>query len=298
MNITEAIEEFDLSLRGEVAARTRKTYLQRLGYLARYFDQQQVAEISSGDLRRWRVELLERGERYQSHTYRPNEQGGLSRQTVKGLIKAAKRLFKFLHAEGIIKTNPATTLRNVKPAPQEPKALSQEDLQKLIATSKDNPRNHAIVLFLADTGCRVGGLVGLKVQDVDMERRRALVTEKGRVRLIMWGEPTNEALRAWISERGGAAGPLWLSERGGGLTVYGIYRMLKRLGEQAGVARCNPHAFRHGLAVGLLNEGANLALVSEIMGHQQMTTTRDFYARWDVEAVARQKESYSWLPEE
>lgn len=297
MTLQQAIGEFDLALQGEVAERTRKTYLERLSHLQGHFGADaDMASITASDLRRWRADLLERTERYSNHPYREPQKGALSRQTVKGLVKAAKRLFKFLDAEGVLPHNPAAVLRAVRVPPQAPKGITANDLLRLMEAAQGHARNYAIILFLADTGCRAAGLCGLDVADLDMTQRRAMVTEKGKVRPVFFGQQTCNALTTYLTERGSEPGPLWVARGGGRLHAEGVYRMLRRLGKRAGVERCNPHAFRHGLARGMLEEGANLALVAEVLGHEDVATTRDFYARWDVDEVARQKERYSWIP--
>jgi integrase len=128
-----------------------------------------------------------------------------------------------------------------------PKGITLEDLQKLLRAAEESmcpERDRALLLFLADTGCRVGGLVGLTLADLNVRRRWALVTEKfNKSRSVFFSEVTAEALRDWLEVRlewdiGGDW--VFLSHHGGGqLMFYGVNQLLTRLKERGGAeGRC------------------------------------------------------------
>ncbi len=136
-----------------------------------------------------------------------------------------------------------------------PKGITSEDLQKLLKGIEDlrfPERDRALLLFLADTGCRVGGLVGLTLADLNLGRRWAVVNEKfDKSRSVFFSQVTAEAVRDWLEVRlewdiGGDW--VFLSHHGGGqLTVSGVNQLMRRVKERGGAeGKCNPHAFWHG----------------------------------------------------
>lgn len=298
LRLRDAIEAFDLALVGEVASRTRQTYAQRLAYLVQYFGEEYLLEeIDATALRRWRASLVARKERYRDHPERPVIKGGLSPQTVKGVVKAVKRLFRWLVAEGVLSENPAGALGIPRVPDEPPKAVAEKDLMALLQVAEANPRDYAVVRLLADTGCRVGGLVHLRVGDLELVQQRAVVREKGgKSRTLFYGVQTKEALMRWMAVRPSETEWLFPGRYQEALATRSVYQLLKRLAKQAGIeGRFNPHAFRHGVARGMLQKGADLGTVSQVLGHSDIATTHRYYARWSVEELQRRKEQFTWL---
>lgn len=301
MLLSEALREFDLALVGSAADSTRTWYRRRLGALVEFLGDPDVAAVSAADLRRWKASLVERDRRWSEHPSRPEVAGGFSPWTLHGYVRAARRFFGWLAREGYVKRNPAGGLE-LPPLPDEPpKAIGRADLAKMLEAARaSGARDYALVRFLADTGCRVGGLVGLTLGELSLERRRALVWEKGRggkrkARTVFFGEETAEALQAWLTERPDGTGYVFVGKRGK-LSEGGVYQILRRLAALAGVeGRFNPHSFRHGWARAALEEGADLGTVSQILGHSGIAVTHQFYARWADEELAARHERFSWL---
>jgi len=183
-----------------------------------------------------------------------------------------------------------------------PKGITLEDFQKLLTAAEESmcpERDRALLLFLADTGCRVGGLVGLTLADLNLGRRWAVVNEKfDKSRSVFLSEATAQALREWLDVRleWDIAGDwVFLSHHGEGqLTVYGVNQLLTQLKERGGAeGRCNPHAFRHGFAREYLMNGRDLATLSDLMGHESVQTTRDFYAVFKRDELRRKHNEFS-----
>ncbi len=302
ITIEQAQQNFELSQIGEVSPATIRWYKHRLTSLVEFLGNVAIAEITINDLRRWRVWLLEKNSRWASHSHKPEQEGGLSTWTIRGYIRAIRRFFNWLVEEGYLPSSPAQRLK-MPPKPEEPpKAVSDEDLQKFLKEARaTSPRDYAIVCFLADTGCRVGGLIGLTLEDLNLVHGRATVREKGRggknkARTVYLMEETKEAIEVWLQERPSTGSKHVFVGIRGPLKDSGVYQMLQRLGKRAGVnGRCNPHAFRHGWARGALKNGADLATVSQILGHSSIQVTADFYARWADEELAQRHRKYSWL---
>lgn len=156
-------------------------------------------------------------------------------------------------------------------------------------------RNRAILLMFRDTGCRLCGIAGLELPNLEMEVRRALVYEKGRggkskARYVFFKLDTAAALGEWLDlrpvqlplpgEDRAGLDSLFVSERypHRGLSESAIASVFLRLKKQAGIkGRCNPHSFRHALAKRMLTNGASLGQVSRILGHRDVRITDATY---------------------
>ena len=277
MQLAEAVERFLRSLDGVKSAATVKWYHRRLSALAAFLGQQETADVTTDDLRRWRA------------TYN----GRVSVWTLHGYVRAVRRLFRWLVDEGLLTDSPARRLELPR-LPEEPrKGISDNDRDKIIeAARQTGPRDYALVLFLADTLCRVGGLVGLRVFDLDLDAGEALVHEKGdKSRTVFILDDTVDALRAWLKERGDPGSHYVFTGKKGRLSTWGIYQILERLAKSADVKRnWNPHNWRHGGARGMLQRGASLGHVSQILGHSGIDVTNRFYgtfARSELKAAHR-----------
>ncbi len=144
----------------------------------------------------------------------------------------------------------------------------------------------AILLFLMDTGCRAGELCSLNIQDIDFARHEAIAKGKTGTRILDFTQPTAEALRAWLIERNEKTSDsaVFLKNNGKRLSIHALYSRLLRLATRAGVkGRFNPHAFRHRVGQGWIDQGANLEIVRLKLGHKDIHTTSLFYANQDRE---------------
>lgn len=157
-------------------------------------------------------------------------------------------------------------------------------------------RRLALLLVFLDTGARLGGVMGLTLDRLDLETRRAVVLEKWRggpkARTVFFSEITADALKKWLR----------LDNRKNQDTIFGMkgneFRardMLATLAEQAGVegVPTNPHAFRHSYARFMIEGGADLSQTSRLMGHSSIKVTSDFYIHWDAKALAAVHEKAS-----
>lgn len=288
MRLSEAIAALQVAtLADGRSPSTAAGYRTKLAPMVAFLGDVDIATVTVNDLRRWVADLRSRPTRYSQTTARPEVPGGLSMATVASHVRACKRLFHWLVDEGELSANPAQRIKVPKLPRGEPKAYDQADLERLLqATAGDDPanlRNRFIILFLADTGCRVAGLAGLRVQDVDLENRTAKVTEKGsKSRRVPFSEPTKAALLAWLAVRPVdtpyiCAGVARASRSH--LNTEGIRQMLRRVGQKAGVhGPVNPHSFRHGFAREYLLSGGDLASLADLMGHSDVQVTWQSYA--------------------
>lgn len=226
----------------------------------------------------------------------PKTETNLSPFSKFNFARACKRLFRWAFEESLVEDNPAKRLR-LPPLPKKsPAGISDEDLARLLAEArqtKSRERDYALLLFLAETGARVGGIAGLSVNDADLQKRRALIAEKGRggkkERVVFFSEQTSHAIRCWLSHR-----PETSDQRLFLLRENGIYQVLKRLAKQADIeGRWNPHAFRHAFARRLLAQGMSIGIVSHLMGHSNVQVTLDFYGRFSNDELQKIYDEYS-----
>jgi site-specific recombinase XerD len=264
-----------------------ESYREKLSYLFHFLGDVPIEGVTVHDLRRYMAHLWDRD---------------LSPFTVAGRVRAFKRLFNFLEAEGAIEDNPARRIKTPSPKRGEPKGISWGDFTALLETTRAGEaidlRDRAAIMLLFDTGCRVGGLCGLKVEDLDLELRRATVQEKGdETRPVFYRGVTVRALVDWLEVRPDDKGPwLFVSFKGQceRLTTGGVAKMLKRRGEGC-EGPVNPHAFRHGFARYFLLSGGDLGTLSDILGHSDVSVTKRFYGIFTVDELQEKHDEHSPL---
>jgi integrase/recombinase XerD len=291
----DAVKMFLLAVRADgLSQSTERWYERRLMHLADVLGKDAVL-VDTNDLRRFVVELQEQPTRWRSSRVRREVAGTLSVHTIHGYIRAIKRLFTWLEENEMVHNNPARKLKKPKLPKLPPKEITLETVRRLIDAA-DNSRDRAIVLFLLDTGCRVAGLVGLRLQDITLDTRRALVTEKGRkARFVFFSDVTRRALETWIAERGISRESdfVFLGQRGV-LKTSGVNQILKRLARRAGITgRFNPHSFRHAFAKQYLMDGGDLATLSDLLGHSDVQVTKLSYSVFITDELARKHAEHS-----
>ncbi|MFN4260083.1 MAG: tyrosine recombinase XerC [Gemmataceae bacterium] len=212
---------------------------------------------------------------------------GYAKSTLARRLAAMRSWCRYLCRQGVLSTNPATALRGPRQDKKLPHFLSEDDLTQLLeAPPLDSPlgyRDRAILEMLYSTGLRVSELTGLNMEDVDWENGALLTRGKGRrERLAMLGQPALAALRAWLDQRprllhgmAGVPTALFLNKRGGRLTSRSVGRLLEKYLKQAGLdPRTSPHTLRHSFATHLLDRGADIRSVQELLGHRSLATTQ------------------------
>jgi len=311
MLVKDALEEFMLSMEGVVSPKTLIWYSNKLKSLEEMYGESDLKKIKTGDLEKWRAILSRRTTRYEDHPSKPTKEGGLKLHTLHGHVRACRRFFKWCCEKRYLRINPAAELKKPPLPKTGRRGIMQDDRDAIInAAKKSSERDFAIVLFLADTACRLSGIANLQVQDIDFNNRLALVHEKGRggnnkARVVFFGFRTSDALRRWLTVRPSGAKncKLFVATRRSGdpldyqpLEPNGIYLLLKRLAKSVGITSgFNPHNWRHGAARGMLRNGASLIEVSQILGHSSVQVTGDHYGVFSEEELRRSHDQHSWL---
>ncbi|PSL53194.1 integrase/recombinase XerD [Saccharothrix carnea] len=212
-------------------------------------------------------------------------ESGLAASSAARTLVAVRGLHKFAHLEGLTAHDPARAVHPPSPPRRLPKALPVDDVLKLLESGPtETPahlRDRALLELLYSTGARISEVVGLDVDDVDAAERTVLLDGKGgKQRVVPVGRPALEALDAYLvrarpslAKRGTPA--LFLNARGGRLSRQTAWHVLKTAAERAGIgAEVSPHTLRHSFATHLLEGGADVRVVQELLGHASVTTTQ------------------------
>ena len=211
---------------------------------------------------------------------------GFARTTVARRLAALRSWFRFLCREGVLTANPAEGVRGPRQEKKLPHFLTGNEITRLLATPEgDSPlvlRDRAMLETLYSGGLRVGELVGLTLDDLDLDGGTVTVRGKGkRERIAILGEPAVAAIQAWLEARGAVVRiparqrAVFLNHRGGRLSVRSVGRLLEKYLAQAGLdPRTSPHTLRHSFATHLLDAGADIRGVQELLGHRSLTTTQ------------------------
>ncbi len=209
-----------------------------------------------------------------------------SKATIARRLASLRSFFKFAQREGLVDTNPAKPVRNPRGSRKLPHCLSTEEIKQILAApDKSKPlglRDRAILETMYSAGLRVSEAVGMNDGDVDLTSGVARVRGKGkRERLGLVGSHAQKALRDWLSKRELAPGlkppssPLFVNRFGKRLSARSVERMLEQLLKKAGLdTRTTPHTLRHSFATHLLNAGADIRSVQELLGHKSLVTTQ------------------------
>jgi len=221
----------------------------------------------------------------------------LGRRSQARALSAVRSLFAFACREGTLKHNPATSTRAPKQDQKLPRHLRPGEIETLIeAIDGDEPlkrRDRAMLELLYATGIRVGELVSLDWNDIDRDGRVLRVLGKGgKERMVPFGLPAREALTAWFQDWSEvqAAGSeehdaVFLNFRGGRLSARSVRRIIDRAVIDASLtAGVHPHTLRHTFATHLLEGGADLRAIQELLGHSSLATTQR-YTHLDVERL-------------
>jgi integrase/recombinase XerC len=205
---------------------------------------------------------------------------GLDPVSVARKLAAVRSWFRFLRRRGMIDRNPAQAVR----APRLPKKLvSFLPIDEAVALMDARPsrataRDAAIVELLYASGLRVSELVGLDLRHVDLSEMTVRVLGKGsKERIVPFGSAAARALRVYLDGRGPAAGAVFRNRRGGRLTVRSVHTIVRRHARAAGIVRrVSPHTLRHTFATHLLDSGADLRMIQELLGHSRLSTTQRY----------------------
>ncbi len=218
----------------------------------------------------------------------------LAESSVGRTVVSVRRFHAFAVSEGIVDHDPAGQVNPPRPPDRLPEGLSVAEVQALlVAPDPHTPagiRDRAVLELLYGTGCRVSELTGSDVDDLDLSHRVLTVMGKGRKqRLIPVGRHAIAACEAYLirvrpslAAKGQATPALFLNPRGGRLSRQSVWAILQRAAATAHLTDVHPHTLRHSFATHLLEGGADIRVVQELLGHASVTTTQ-IYTRVTID---------------
>lgn len=195
-------------------------------------------------------------------------------------LSALRSFFKFLEREGLVKNNPTTLLMSPKLDKPLPKFLSEEEMVSLVdAPALDQlsgKRDHAILETLYSTGIRVSELVGLNIEDIDFISNIVKVAGKGKKeRLVPIGNRALESIHDYMGTRKQKSNIVFLNKNGTRLSARSVCNITHKYIQSLSIEKkVSPHVLRHSFATHLLNRGADLRSVQELLGHVNLSTTQ------------------------
>lgn len=220
---------------------------------------------------------------------------GYSRRTIARRLSTAKSFFKFMCQEDRLKLNPARLVKGPKLSQRLPEVFTQSQISEVFENMKGNDpllaRDRAIIELLYDEGLRISELEGLNVADINFSKGEVKVFGKGKKeRIVPLSERAAAAVKEYLSIRGAQSGPVFVRE---GKNTRMDTRSLRRivsyyLSQLADAPAVNPHSLRHSFATHLVERGADLRAVQELLGHASLSTTQIY----THVGVARLKEIY------
>ena len=266
------VERYLLTLQAQRSPRTVDAYRRDLAALHAFLGKD-VARVTPDELAAWVASM---------------RAGKLAASTIARRVSAIRAFFRHLVLIGMRDENPAASLKLPRRGRTLPRALSPSETERLIdaaiGTTPRALRDRALVELLYGAGLRVSEAVGLEKNGVALEERVVRVLGKGgKERLVPLGRPAAEAVRRYL-----ALGrphldrryrpELFLNARGGALTRAGAFLILRKLADRAGLepGRVHPHLLRHSFATHLLEGGADLRSVQEMLGHADLGTTERY----------------------
>jgi len=226
--------------------------------------------------------------RYLSFLHRKNKKSSIARK-----ISSLRSFFKYLMREQLVNSNPAKSVSTPKVERPLPTTLTVDEAFRLMESPKDSSektysekaklrglRDRAILELLYSSGIRVGELVGLNLNQLDLDLGIVKVMGKGRKeRIAPIGSKAVEALKAYLESREELKGEeaLFINSRGERLTARSVGRLIKKYTRRSGIVRkVSPHSLRHTFATHLLDAGADIREIQEMLGHASLSTTQRY----------------------
>lgn len=274
VTVMHAIQSFlRIALQGK-SPQTKKWYSFRLDLLARHLGETRpLIDVLEVDLIDYREQL---------------EQKNISPDTLHGYIRAARRLFKWLHKRGMISADITTDVPLPKLPKRGKKGISDENAAKIIEAAKHHSvRDYAMLLFFASTNARRGGVESVKLSSLNLSEpepkcRQVQVFEKGGIeRTVVMDHETHRALLEWLKVRPSGSQFVFITKKGTPLKVASISQVIERYKKRLGIKEpCSPHQWRHRWFRRILSNHMPLTQAAQLGGHSNPKVTYTFYGQF------------------
>lgn len=253
-------------------------------YMLEAYEVGDLTSIESEWIRSWIVELVKAGK---------------SPRTIHRKVSVYRTFVKYARRQGIMTTNPAESVVLPKVEKRMPEVVPEHTMNQLFVEevfAKDwkGRRDRSMMALLYETGIRMSELIGLKVGDVNGARKELRVYGKGRKERVLPLLPsTLESIMQHVMDRPVGEDDLFVTDAGSSLYPSFVYRRVNHyLGEVSSLQQCSPHVLRHTFATHLLNRGAELAAVKDLLGHASLSSTQVYTQH----TTARLKEFHNASP--
>lgn len=271
-NISASIEQYLSSIESRGRSKNTVTnYRVDLEQFREYLLRQGIREVSAIDSQSVRV-------------YLSNIIGfGIAKTSAARKLSAVRGFIRWLSARGVLGNGTAAGLKGPKLPSSLPRALSYEETEKLLSEGPEHgkhyQRDRLILEMLYGSGLRVSELIDLNWENIEIDQRIIRVLGKGsKERLVPFGSGVKKLLEDWkLLSRKGNRGPVFISEKGAErLTVRTVHRLVQRSAIRVGIFGVSPHTLRHCFATHLLERGAPLKVVQELLGHESIAATQRY----------------------
>jgi integrase/recombinase XerC len=227
----------------------------------------------------------------------------LSRSTSARHLSTLRTFFKYLVREEVVESNPARSVATPKREKHLPQVMQTSDVALLLEQPDTSRilglRDLAWMELMYGSGLRIGEVVGTDVDDLELKARLVKVHGKGsKERIVPFGSKAEEALRAWLAVRGELVKDpeeqaVFVNHRGKRITIRSVHRLFERYLRKAALrAGISPHTMRHSFATHLLNAGADLRGIQELLGHASLSTTQKYTHLNDWQLIAVYKKAH------
>jgi integrase/recombinase XerC len=274
-----------LTVERNVSSHTCRAYIDDIKEFNRFLQENEYIRNGSGLAG---IEL-ETVRAYLAYLFRQQ----IKKVTINRKLSSLRAFYKYLIRSGKVKNNPAEMIQSSKTEKYIPTFLSVDEMFELLNVGADgsilNLRNQAILELFYSSGLRLSELAGLNVIDLDLSQALVKVKGKGRKeRIVPVGKQAMSALQEYLTrvvelkssdDRDELGSPLFLNIRGKRITGRSIARIVDDVTKRSGIGRkISPHALRHTFATHLLNAGADLRSIQELLGHESLSTTQKYTA--------------------
>lgn len=254
------VSAFEARLRAKnYSLSTRRGYVPTVSDYVEFLHSESALEADRLTIRRFMGYLNDRGK---------------SKSSIGCALSALRKFYGYLVWDGLLDRSPLMGIRFKPPPSHIPDPLSEAEVERLIEAA-EKPRDRALAELLYATGCRVSELTGMRVEDVNFDEQTIRVGGKGlKEGFVFFGSKAEEALRRHLDGRTG--GHLFPGRRWGSLSPRTVGVIIENLGRRAGLTGVHPHRLRHSFSTHLLNRGADLRCVQELLRHSRISSTQRY----------------------